>query len=336
MIQANKINDLYEIFSHLLSYGFYKKYPFFAIEERLIQSELVKSLEEDKSDKYLYRHHLVRIFDDVYGLDQSRCEILSSTSISLWISEAYIRLFYKYHKSFEYLFLLINLETMYNLYNIYHEMDFSQLFDLFESKQKDFKLLNALLAKRGLNIKKLSLLTSISEHTLYNYSKDNDNLYNACFDNIYTIAQTLDVSDRVFVKRLNNDIDYSIYDFDKKDTNYHWLLATYYLAYFYKFNIDKYGITNNQTLISKDDYIKVILDFSEIKDIDNIDKTHLVIYMNNDDKSIYESLLKYGFIDVFIITEESIIKIENNGKITRKFIPNYVRSRLTSKAKRVK
>lgn len=329
MIQANKINDLYEIFSHLFDYGFYKKYPLFAIEERLIESELVKSLEDDKGDKYLYRHYLTKIFDDVYGIDPSRCEIFGSSSISLWISEAYLRLFYKYHKSFSYLFLLINLRTMYDLYDVYHEMDFDQLFELYENKEKEFKLLNTLIDKKGLSIKQLSILTSISEHTLYNYSKDNESLYNASYENIYKIAHILDVDSKVFVKTLNNYIDYSIYDFDKNDIEYHSYLALYYLEYFYK--IDKRGYkfdSSTLSFINNNNVIKVILKKDEIKNINDKEHTQLVLFNDT-----YVDLLPHQFKDIFVITDSEITRISNRGKINTKYIPSYVYSSLSIKAK---
>ena len=171
MIQANKIYRLYDILSYLIFYGINNKYPFLIIEEKLCKSEFIKSLENNNASIYLYRQNLQHVFKDVYGEDITINDITKTNPISMWVSEAYIRLFYKFHKTFHYLFLVIHLDKAISLFSVYHEMDYEQLYELFIKLQNNFKLLNALIDEKNITIRQLSLLSSISEHTLYNYSK---------------------------------------------------------------------------------------------------------------------------------------------------------------------
>ena len=356
-MRVNK-NKLFDIFSYLFFYGISHKYSFLAIEEKIYKSDIVKSLESNGSSTYLYRHTLQDIFIDIYGDDINIDDITKTNSISIWVAEAYIRLFFRYHKSFHYLFLVIHLEQMINLFDIYHEMDFDQLFELFEKKQKSFKLLNALIKEKNITIKQLNLLSSISEYTLYNYSKNNEKLYAASFNHIVTLSNILDVDCNVFARELNNYEDYFIYNFEKNDTYYYSLLAIYYLDYFFKIDSQCYAANLEDTSLRReDDIIQVIFlngnNIAMISSLENkmieplvsnyqskcqeVDKTQLVVFEWNQistNGKVYSKLSKYGFKNIYIINQENIIRVSDKGTTITKQIPEYVSSYLSRRAKK--
>ena len=357
MIQANKIYRLYDILSYLIFYGINNKYPFLIIEEKLCKSEFIKSLENNNASIYLYRHNLQDIFKDVYGEDITINDITKTNPISMWVSEAYIRLFYKFHKTFHYLFLVIHLDKAISLFNVYHEMDYEQLYELFTKLQSNFKLLNALIDEKNITIRQLSLLSSISEHTLYNYSKNNNKLYSASFNNIVSIANILNIDSNIFIEKLDNQEDYSIYSFDKTNITYRSYLAIYYLDYYYGINSNKYTFDINQSafsnnsefikilfLESNDSYIRISNDINpdieplvkKYKEEIGSENNKLVIFewnqISKNDKA-YKLLSKYGFEDIYIINQENIIRINAKGKTSIKHIQEFVSNYLIIKSR---
>ena len=201
MISYNRIPYVQDLLSYILFAGFASRYSAETIQEKLLNSSFVYFLENNKEKHFLNNidenNLLVQIYEVVEPVS-----FYSVNAICRWSANMYIDLFYKYHKSFSYLFLIIPLKDMIVLFDIYHEMDESQLFDLYQKREKELRLLPRLLKEKRKSIRELSILTGISENTLTYYSRDNKNIYNASFANIVLLAGALDVDENIFKEKI--------------------------------------------------------------------------------------------------------------------------------------
>ena len=99
--------------------------------------------------------------------------------------------------------LTLPLEKMLDLYNVYHEMDISQLVDYFHDKEKEETILRLLCKRYRCSINKLSKATGISVNTLNKYRSSDQSLYNASFQNIYKISVFFKTPISLFVEELH-------------------------------------------------------------------------------------------------------------------------------------
>ena len=143
-----------------------------------------------------------KYLEDVYKKEIS--SNVGLDSLSMWIGEAYLRLFVETKKSFEYIMLYFPLEMAIEKYKIFHEMDFTQLFELFETLRNEKTVLSKIIKKRSMTVEKLSELTGINVNTIKRYCKKEENLATASFDNVCDIANILDVSPNIFRSKVIN------------------------------------------------------------------------------------------------------------------------------------
>lgn len=232
MINASYVYDLYKYFSYVFHYGLKNKYSYGAIEENICKSELVKELENNIKHPRIYELNTKDYIKSIYNIDVEDDELNDMDSISFWLGEAYIRLFYHFNKSFEYIFSYLPIEEMIGVYPVYHEMDFSQLFEFFELKTKKKSILSVLLKKRGYSKGELSVLTGISVNTIKYYCKDEKNMYDASFENVTDISHVLSVDPNIFKKKIHNYTYSGQYNFDKSNIKLRSSLGMLVVSYF--------------------------------------------------------------------------------------------------------
>lgn len=201
MISYSSVEQLKEIISDIFQYGFDKKYHLKVIEERLIRSNLIINLEKN-DDSLLDKMTFDQIICDIYSLSTEETINTCYSDLSYWLSSIYIDLFFQYKKSFSYLFLYLPLEDAIKKYDLYHEMDITQLLNLFDQNQKQQTILSKVLKEKEISTKQLSVLSGISIHTLNGYCKSNEILYGARFDYIMLISQILNVNPNIFIRNI--------------------------------------------------------------------------------------------------------------------------------------
>lgn len=162
-------NYLYEysiLFEIVLSVGYKLDYSLPALERAISYSRFFQNIESD--DKTLPpiindRHLISEIFPD--------CEIdldnVPTYNQCLWASEAYLRIQGESHLTFETIFLYLPIGKMYDLFSVYHEMDFSQIVQYFMSLTEKKTVFALLLDKFKYSIKDISETTNIPYATLF-------------------------------------------------------------------------------------------------------------------------------------------------------------------------
>lgn len=358
MISIRDIPTLYEYMSNIFSYGLLKQYSLEAIQDRISFSEMFWRLENSDSS-FLAKRTMHEEIELIYSREIDVELFNNKTSIAYWLGEAYIRLFFKFHKSIFYIFLYLPLDTMINLYPVYHEMDWIKLFEYFEANVKKNNLLPMLLKKRNLSINKLSTLTGISANTIQYYCLNDNHLFEAKYLYIDLLSQALKVKNNLFLKEIHNYTNSSGYDFDKTNPTYRSYLALNYTSY-YSLEIKKrkYKLDAvNNIFISGNKYLKVLWTRSEsfVDFIDTMNR-EIVTLVDNYSKSIdpekrkntvlvifefnkisrfvkpYVPLLKYGFEKIFIINQESILCVCENYWIS--YLTDSINSSMIEQAKK--
>lgn len=324
MINISSIDLLTLYLSKILYYGVKNNYSYEYIEERLSNSMMFAELENSRDD-FLYRHSLISLVKEIYREDDPVSDnLVKANSLFLWLGEAYIRLFLKTHKTLYYLFLYIPLEKMIVLYDLYHEMDWSQLYAYYLTITSETTLLKTLLDKKHLSISRLATLTGISENTIKYYCLSDEHLYEAKYNYLNMIAFALKIKDSVLLKEIHNYTNSRSFDFDKNNYLYRSYLGLYIISFFsLEIGKKKYRYDEEEGLFKSGDYkLKVITDNNDdirLK-VENIiqsmsgdnQKTTLVIFSNSNSDNRhkeYAYLNEYGFDRVYIIGHDYVTQI---------------------------
>lgn len=359
MISVDYVATISEYLSSIIGYGIKNEYSLSIIEDRISFSDMFRKLEQGD-----YSFLLERTIEKELELVYSRSiegTTLDTNSIILWLGEAYTKLFFRYHKAIYYIFLYFPIEEMISIYGLYHEMDWTQLYSLFEKRVSEVPLLKKLLIKRNLSANKLSSLTGISLNTINYYCLDDNHLYEAKYSYIDSIALALKVNSNVFLKEIHNYTNSGNYEFDKENPVYRSYLGLLLASYFdlnikkQKFVLDK----DANIFIANNSKLKVLwtesTTFADISDAFNIDikeiiekysldkstseklNTTLVIFEFNQisgSAKTYSQLNDYGYKDIYIINQSTIMYISKNDYRTN-YLPDSVNKSMIELAKKL-
>ena len=171
-----------------------------AFTHALEKSEFIKKIESDKYDDY-FNKSILDIYETITGNMLGEDNGFGIYNDAYWSAVSYFDLHLKTNKPFSYIFLKLPLEKMLDMYDVYHEMDFSALLERFNELEKEKTILRALCEEKHVSLSKLSKGTGISVNTLMKYNASDNALYRASFQNIIEIATFLDVSISLFKEK---------------------------------------------------------------------------------------------------------------------------------------
>ena len=201
-IDLNKylIDDVEKTFSRLFVLAVHQSMNLSSFTFLLSTSNYVNKLEEGDIDavcnisieKAYFDVTNETIKDDSYGIYND----------AYWSGYSYFELFLKTHKPFSYLFLKLPLEKMLDIYEIFHEMDFTSLLEYFKKRETESTILGVLCKNKKCSLTKLKEATGISVNTLSKYRSSDEILYKASFQNIYKLARYFEVPISLFVDSL--------------------------------------------------------------------------------------------------------------------------------------
>ena len=198
----NNKDKFTEYISQIFSLCVETKIHFDVITDAIAKSTFIKNIESGDYS-YINNKTYYEIFIEIFDKEYTTNNNYMNYNDAYWCGYAYSKLFYKYRKSFSYIFLKISLENMMNMYKTYHEMDISQLYEKFEIEMGKDSVLRLLLKKHSMSGAELSRRTGLSIGTINNLKKDDRNLYNATFNTVYSIALVLDEPGNMFLEKIN-------------------------------------------------------------------------------------------------------------------------------------
>lgn len=311
MIKTFYQEDIVNRLAAVITFGLDNLYSFNAIEERILASSFINDLE---NNEYNIESKIEEIVESVFNVKLDAEADISFKG--LFIAESYFKLFLYFNKSFEYLFLYWPLSFFIEKYDIYHEMDFSNLKNDFELKVKETPLLKKLALKKNIKIVEISKLTGINEFTIDKYSRDDKYLYEASHSNIYKLATLFSVKENMFVSNLMVYLDSSIYLYDKTYKDFRNYLGLFFANYFdSRIKESNYVYDKDSNCFKAKDGTKIVvttIDFgvsSNSKLSELIDsKTYLIIIPSAffNEPTVFDFLKNSEALDIFILTQEYI------------------------------
>ena len=191
--------NIRDLFARLFVLAIQNKVNFYSFTYQLERSKLAYKIEEDKYDEYLNKD-IVDIFFDITYFQVKTDTSYGIYNDAYWCGYEYFELHKKNHKPFSFIFLKLPLEKMLSLYPVYHEMDFSNLEEYFNSIDRNKTILRALCEQRKCSLTELSLKTGISKATLSKYNASDDALYKGSLEIIYKIAKYFDYPISLFIR----------------------------------------------------------------------------------------------------------------------------------------
>ena len=172
-----------------------------AFTQALSKSDFIKKIEANKYDDY-FNKSIVEIFNNITSNYIREDDGFGIYNDAYWSGVSYFDLYLKTNKPFSYIFLKLPLEKMLDIYPVYHEMDFSSLYELFVHLEQEKTILRILCEQFHKSLTKISKATLISSNTLSKYNASDDSLYKASFQNIIKIANYFDAPISLFVEKL--------------------------------------------------------------------------------------------------------------------------------------
>ncbi|MCQ3035329.1 MAG: hypothetical protein MJ248_03840 [Bacilli bacterium] len=328
MINVNDINSISLLLSSTFFYGFDRQISEDVIEARIINNKYIGYLENGDSSFLIYTKQET-IIESIFERNIDPEVILKTNPLSLWLGDIYTKLFFTFNKSFSFLFLYLPIKKAIELFSVYHEMDNSQLIDLFEKMVKAKTVISLLLEREQLTIGELSSLTGVNYNTIVSYTRDNEFIYNAKLDSIYKISQVLDVNINLFVRKINNLTNSSFYEFDKTNYRYRLYLAFYLASYIDKELRNSSFELNDEKLRDAKNVFDVLWTDSNNEDVlllaqeykKNKDVTNTILSIFDYKKTVSkESLDRFetlGYKKIFIISATNIYKITKDSKVSK-------------------
>ncbi|MFA5282954.1 MAG: hypothetical protein WC366_00270 [Bacilli bacterium] len=147
---------------------------------------------------------LIDLFNKITGLYVTNDSSFGIYDDSYWCGTAYYYLLERTHKSLSYLLLKLPLDRLIGMYGTYHEMDYSSLFIRFNEIEMEKTILRLLCDSKRVSIPYLSKEISINVSTLNKYSKNDEFLYAASFQNVNLIQKYFAVPFSLFEKQLSS------------------------------------------------------------------------------------------------------------------------------------
>lgn len=166
-------NYLYEYaneFERVLSTGYQYHYSTLTIEKLIARSSYFQKIEVDE-------YNGAPIIQDADLIKQIYPELninlleLPIYNQCLWASEAYLRIQKESKLSFECIFLYIPLTKIYELFPLYHEMDFSHVVKLFNELYEKESAFSILLKKYKYSLKEIAERIGVPYDTLYSFKQ---------------------------------------------------------------------------------------------------------------------------------------------------------------------
>ena len=159
------LDEYTSLFGTVLSYAYKIRYSLDALAREVSYSSFFQEIEKDRDTLPSYitdRELLMEIFNNTYR------ESLPITSYNqcLWAAESYLRIQEETKLTFEAIFIYLPIEKIYQYFDLYHEMDFSQIVKEFIRLFNEESVLSILMKKYGYSLKGVSEKLDISYDTL--------------------------------------------------------------------------------------------------------------------------------------------------------------------------
>ena len=176
--------------SYLIGRSFREGYSFDYIEKSIAYSLFASEFEKSNVTRIAFSS-MEKLYSDVFQSKKNAYEF-DAYDIFGWIGYTYIHLFLSLEITFEALFNLVSIEEMMGLYNLYHEMSFSQTQDYVLSIMKH-SLLDVIMRRKKISNKELSIKTHLSVSTINALRYGNRDIRKLESDKLLSLSRELNI-----------------------------------------------------------------------------------------------------------------------------------------------
>ena len=155
------INEYINNFERILSAAYKYHYSLDTVERQISYSLYFQKIEKDGEDfSPLITSNL--LLETIFSEIDIELEDLPVYNQCLWAAEVYLKIQGITNLTFEAIFIVLPIKKMYEYFDLYHEMDFSQIIDVFLDRYKKESILSRLIKEYGYSLKYISEETGIS------------------------------------------------------------------------------------------------------------------------------------------------------------------------------
>ena len=170
MVRSENLYEYVNVLERILSSAYKYSYSTNMVEKEVSYSSFFQMIEKEK---YGYSpittdvEIIQKIFNDP-TIDLNNVLVYNQC---LWTAESYIRIQQETGMTFEAIFLYIPIKKMYEYFDTFHEMDFSQIIGEFKRLVSLESILSILRSNYGYSLSYVADKTGISYDTLFSYKQ---------------------------------------------------------------------------------------------------------------------------------------------------------------------
>ena len=168
-----RCENLYEyinILERILSSAYKYSYSMNMVEKEISYSSFFQMIEKEK---YGYNPITtdVEIIQKIFNDPIINLKDVPVYNQCLWAAESYLRIQQETGMTFEAIFLYIPIKTMYEYFEVFHTMDFSQIVDEFKRLKSLETILSILRSNYRYSLSYIANKTGISYDSLFSYKQ---------------------------------------------------------------------------------------------------------------------------------------------------------------------
>lgn len=187
-----------DLFARLFVIAKQNKMNFFSFSKAMLKSPIPKCIEDDIYCE-CFNKSLEDIFFDITSFRIEKDNSYGVYDDAYWSGFTYFELHQRTKYSFAFLFLRLPFIKMMDLYDVYHEMDITQLIIYLEDENKKKTIMSLLIEEKGCTLTKVAKETGIKLPTLNKYRQSDETLLNASFQKVYKLAKYFDYPMELFL-----------------------------------------------------------------------------------------------------------------------------------------
>ena len=194
-------DEIRDFFSRLFVLAKTEMMYFEAFTNALANSDLIKTIEDDKLF-FVSTNNIISTYNHITGHYLREDESYGVYNDAYWCGYTYYNLYLKTKKPFSYLFIKFPMNELIDLYPLYHEMDFSHIYDIYLKKEKEITIMQYYKKRRLVSLPTIAKKTGLSLATIKQYVSSDDALYSASFQTIYKLHLLFDAPLSIFRKEV--------------------------------------------------------------------------------------------------------------------------------------
>lgn len=198
------LNKYFDALGEVIALAELDGYSFEYIQNIIADSKVVHEFENSNITTIAFSSSNA-IYHQLFPNGKASINDIKLFSPCYWIGEAYVRIFLRYKMTFEAIFAYLPISLMYEQYHLYHEMDFNQLYEYFESLLKT-NVISKFMEIKKMNNSKLSELTNISVETIKAIKSGRRDINKLQSNYLESISNALGIRMRSLIRPISLDI----------------------------------------------------------------------------------------------------------------------------------